>query len=142
MLDLEEFVPYLLHQAHLSVLRTFEHRLDATGLTLAQWRVLAVLAHHTQVRFGELARLTGQEPSTLVRQLGIMEERGLTRRVASETDRRATYVELDEAGWTLARKILPQAGEVEVQALQGFTADEVEFLRRLLRRIQANAEAQ
>lgn len=141
MLDLEEYVPYLLHQAHLAVLRTFEDRLASTGLTLPQWRVLAALAHHKQLRFGELAKLTGQEPSTLVRQLGVMEERQLTRRMASETDKRATYVELTETGWELAVAIMPQASQVEDKALAGFSADEKEFLRRLLRRIQANAQA-
>ncbi len=141
VLELENFVPYLLHQSHLAVLRTFEHRLTPLGLTLPQWRVLAALAQHKQLRFGELAKVTGQEPPTLVRLLGVMEERQLTRRIASETDKRATDVELTAAGWALADDILPQAQAVEEKALAGFSADEIEFLRRLLRRVQANAEA-
>jgi DNA-binding MarR family transcriptional regulator len=140
LLDQERYIPYLLHQAHLAVFRTFEHRLVPSGLTLPQWRVLAALAHHKQLRVGELARIAGQEPPTLVRQLGVLEQRKLTRRIASEADKRATYVELTDAGSALTDELLPQALEIERRALVGFSEDEIEFLRRLLCRVRANAE--
>ncbi|HEX5394465.1 MAG TPA: MarR family transcriptional regulator [Rhodocyclaceae bacterium] len=141
MFDLEEYVPYLLHQAHLAVLRAFEAGLTPSGLSLPEWRVLAVLAHHKRIRFGQLAKITGQEPPTLVRLLSAMEERQLLLRKASETDRRATDVELTDQGKTLAESILPLAQATVDKAFTGFTDDEAEFLRRLLRRIQKNMEA-
>lgn len=140
MLDLEDYLPYLLHQAHLAVLRTFETGLAPTGLTLPEWRVLAALAHHKRVRFGQLAKITGQEPPTLVRLLSSMEDRQLLLRKASETDRRATDVELTEQGNALADTILPLAQSTVDKAFTGFTDDEAEFLKRLLRRIQHNVE--
>ncbi|HEX5394354.1 MAG TPA: MarR family transcriptional regulator, partial [Rhodocyclaceae bacterium] len=73
--------------------------------------------------------------------LSAMEERQLLLRKASETDRRATDVELTDLGKTLADSILPLAQATVDKAFTGFTEDEAEFLRRLLRRIQKNMEA-
>ena len=139
--DLKDYLPYLLHQAHLAVLRQFEAGLTPSGLSLSEWRVLATLAHHQRVRFGHLARITGLEPPTLVRLLSAMEERGLISRNASTTDRRATDVELTVAGQTQTAALIPLAEATMARALAGFSADEAEFLRRLLRRVQTNAEA-
>lgn len=140
MFDLTDYLPYLLHQTHLAVLRQFETGLTPSGLNLAEWRILAALSHHNKVRFGVLAKITGQEPPTLVRQLSAMEERGLVRRQASDTDKRATDVEMTEAGRKMADTLVPLAEATVDKALEGFSADEAEFLKRLLRRIQANAE--
>lgn len=140
MFDLEEYLPYLLHQAHLSVLRTFEAGLSPSGLSLSEWRVLAALAHHKCIRFGQLAKITGQEPPTLVRLLSSMEDSGLVNRKPSVTDRRATDVELTERGQSLATSIIPLARHSADKALSDFTQDEAEFLRHLLRRIKNNVD--
>ncbi|MBL8486379.1 MAG: MarR family transcriptional regulator [Rhodocyclaceae bacterium] len=134
-LDLEGYVPYLLNQAHRGVLRAFEPALAPHGLNLAEWRVLAVLAHRGRLRVGDLALATGLEPPTLVRVLAGLESRGRVRRRPSATDRRATDVEASAAGRAAARAIVPLARRVEAEALAGLTADEAEFLRRLLRRL-------
>ena len=136
-LDLERYVPYLLNQAHRAVLRRFEPALAPYGLALAEWRVVAALAHRGRQRVGDLALATGLEPPTLVRVLAGMEARGLVRRKPSTIDRRATEVEASAAGLAAARGIVPLARQVETEALAGLTADEAEFLRRLLRRLTA-----
>ncbi len=138
-LDLEGYVPYLLHQAHRAVLQRFEPALAPHGLSLAEWRVVAALAHRGRQRVGDLALATGLEPPTLVRVLAGLEARRLVRRQPSASDRRATDVEASAAGLAAARAIVPLARRVEAEALAGLTADEADFLRRLLRRLQPAA---
>lgn len=136
--DLGDYVPYLIHQVHRGILQDFEAGLAGHGVSLAEWRVLAALAHRGTLRFGDLAQATGLEPPTLVRVLTAMEGKGWAARQPSREDRRATDVAATAAGLELARAIVPQAEASAGRALAGLSGDEVEFLRRLLRRMQAN----
>ena len=136
--SLGDYVPYLIHQVHRGILQDFEGGLAAHGVSLAEWRVVAALAHHGTVRFGDLAQATGLEPPTLVRVLTAMEGKAWVLRQPSSEDRRATDVAATEAGLELARSIVPLAEASAAAALAGLSGDEVDFLRRLLRRMQAN----
>lgn len=135
---LGDYVPYLLHQAHYGIVRGFEADLRRFDIVLAEWRVTAVLAHHGRLRFGDLAQATGLEPPTLVRILKGMEGKHWVARQQSDVDRRATDITATPVGLALARSIVPLAEKAATVALQGFTEDELEFLRRLLKRIVQN----
>lgn len=136
--NLGDYIPYLIHQVHRGILQGFEKGLVNHGVSLPEWRVLAVLAHHGTLRFGDLALSTGVEPPTLVRVLTVMERNKWVRREPSSEDRRATNVKVTSDGRALARSIIPLAKASATKALAGLSADEVEFLRRLLQRMQIN----
>lgn len=137
-LNLGSYVPYLIHRVHRGLLQHFESMLEPKGVTLSEWRVLASLSHHGDMRFGDLALATGLEPPTLVRVLASMEKRKWVKRRDSAADRRATDVGVTGNGHKIAADIIPLARQVEATALQGLTEDEAEFLTRLLRRLQLN----
>lgn len=139
--DLGDYIPYLIHQVHRGILQDFEKGLVDHGASLAEWRVLAALAHHGTLGFGDLALSSGLEPPTLVRVLTAMEGKKWVRREPSSEDRRATNVDVTADGRALARSIVPAAMTSATKALVGLSTDEVEFLRRLLQRMQINIGA-
>ncbi|WP_176442367.1 MarR family winged helix-turn-helix transcriptional regulator [Noviherbaspirillum humi] len=136
--DLTTYIPYLIHQSHLAIFDEFSVGLAERGISLPEWRIATVLAHHGRIRFGDLAGAAGIEPPTLARMLTAMEGKELALRQPSMEDRRATDVLPTDAGIALVASLVPLAEKVQAKALAGFTADETEFLRRLLRRMKDN----
>lgn len=74
------------------------------GLTPSQGSALAAIERLGAPTLGELASREGVQPPSATRIVGALEEMGLVRRVADETDRRVARVELlPEGRRTLAR---------------------------------------
>jgi MarR family transcriptional regulator, organic hydroperoxide resistance regulator len=139
--DLQQYVPYLLNRGAVRIADAFTDELRAFSITLPMWRVIAALWHDGPMRLGELAHLTSIEVSTLSRTVAGMEGRGLLTRNRSDADARAVRVELTAAGRALTERIIPLALAYERAGLQGFTPDEIDMLKRLLRRFYDNLAA-
>lgn len=135
---LDQYIPYLLHQAHRGIYNIFNTELQNRDLQLSEWRILSVLMSRKSLRMSELATATGIEPPTLARLIGNMEARRWVVRKNSETDRRAINVRITPNGFDIANSIVPFAQEVNQRATNGLTNDETEFLRRLLTRVMKN----
>ncbi len=137
--QLEEYIPYLLHQAYLAGLTLFAPTLAEHGLSLQEWRVLAVLHDGRLMRFRDLATATGLEPPTLVRVVAKLEARSCLVREKSGDDKRGTLISSTTEGQAITNLAIPRAHQAQAQAIQDFSDDEAELLRRLLRRIPVNA---
>ena len=72
-------------------------------LAVAQLELLAALAEHPGSRPGWLARLLHMRPNTVTTIVNNLTARGMVRRVAAETDRRAVELTVTEAGAGSAR---------------------------------------
>lgn len=72
------------------------------GMTVAQGATLAALLAGGPMRLGDLGRRLGIRASTLTRNLGRLEERGLVRREVDGEDGRAFRAALTERGRRLA----------------------------------------
>jgi MarR family transcriptional regulator, organic hydroperoxide resistance regulator len=140
--DLQQYIPYLLNRSAVRIADAFTDELRAFNITLPMWRVIAALWHDGAMRLGELAQLTSIEVSTLSRTVAGMEGRGLLTRNRNDPDARAVRVELTATGRTLTERIIPLALAYEEAALRGFTPDELEELKRLLRRLYDNLARQ
>jgi len=140
-LDLGNYVPYLLNRAGARIATAFTAVVRAEGLTLPMWRVLAVLRDDGPSRIGHLSRRTSIEVSTLSRVVDGLEDRGLVRRRREEGDARSVRVDLTAAGTALTDRLIPVARQYEQTAVAGLTADEVELLKSLLRRLYDNMAA-
>ena len=138
MLDLGQYVPYLLNRAGRRVADAFTRELDRFGVTLPMWRVMASLRSAGPQRLGELSELTAIETSTLSRLLGQMQEKGLVRRARSRGDARAIAVSLTRRAAALTDRIVPLALRYEQVALAGMSDAEVAILKRLLAQIHRN----
>ncbi len=138
MLDLGQYVPYLLNRAGRRAADAFTGELAAFGVTLPMWRVMASLRNDGPQRLGDLSVLTAIEASTLSRLLGKMQGDGLVRRTRSRGDARAITVSLTRRAAALTDRIVPLALRCERTALQGMSDAEVAILKRLLVQIHEN----
>lgn len=136
--DFSQFVPYLMNKATLAILPLFAPTLKSYDVTLAGWRILATLHKSHALRVRELLQLTALEPPTLSRTLADLEQRQLIVRMPSEEDARGILVEATPEGIALAEASIPDAIALQKAALRDFSADETDFLIRLLKRIRQN----
>jgi DNA-binding MarR family transcriptional regulator len=75
----------------------------------------------------------------MTRLLDRLETKGLVRRVRSSEDRRVVNLELTEAGRAAAKKIPSVLCGVQNAHMRGFTLQEWQTLKTLLRRVLDNA---
>lgn len=137
-LNFQDYIPFLLNAA---TGRFFDrNKLDPRGMPLSEWRVLAVLWSSSPLKFGQLAQLTALPPSTLSRVLNKLEDEGLVVRSTSKEDARAVTVSPTPRGLAEVKRILPHAQKLQSVALRGFSADEAEFLIRMLKRVYDNVD--
>jgi len=140
LLDLANYLPYLLNRAGSRIAADFSRAVKSYGITLPVWRVLVALHHQNGQRVGELAELTAIEVSTLSRVLDLMQRQGLVKRHRLATDSRSVAVHLTVAGRSLTRRIMPLAQSYETAALAGFSAAETMTLKAMLQRLYLNMD--
>jgi DNA-binding MarR family transcriptional regulator len=119
----------------------FERHAEATGLTLAQWKVMAYLKRHQGITQVRLAELTDTDPMTLVRLLDRMERDGWVERRPDPEDRRARRLYLLPSAEPLLRRMWPMADRARAEALAGLSEPEREQLMNMLELIHSNLEA-
>jgi len=139
MFDLARFLPYHINRTGVRLASAFGDELARYDLTVAMWRVLAVLWHSGEQKAGDLMIDTSIEQSTLSRLLATMEKRGLLTRRRSETDARTMVVTLTTEGRKLTKELIPYALRNERIALRGFSEEEIDRLLAMLARIYENA---
>jgi DNA-binding MarR family transcriptional regulator len=88
-----------------AVLRAYNDWMKPIDLEMAQFSTLCAILDGSAISIGGLADLLGVERSTLVRNLKVLERKGLVR-VAARTQRRLTH-ELTDAGVEMMRRALP-----------------------------------
>lgn len=117
--------------------QAFNHRAASLGLSLAQWRVLAVLSRQQGMNQVRLAEMLEIQPMTLVRQIDRLEALGLVTRSPDPDDRRASRLVLTEAAQPLIAHMRRIADQLWNEALADFSAEEREALHAVLHRVKA-----
>lgn len=138
-LDLSEHLPYLINRVGSAlVVRFCADALARAHLSIASWRVLAVLATHGVLRQTDLAEMTSIEVSTLSRLITRLVRVGLVRRTRSRADGREVAVALTAKARGLLGKLVPVAAGLQDTATRGIAKRDLAMLRRLLRRMHEN----
>ncbi|WP_374634559.1 MarR family winged helix-turn-helix transcriptional regulator [Ferrovibrio sp.] len=149
-LVLDDYLPYLINRAGVSLVQRFGAVLREEGLGIQDWRALAALyeiANGTAidgsggVRLSDLSERTAIEISTLSRVVAGMERNGMLLRERDASDARAVAIRLTPRGLCLAAKLIPAGTALEQVALAGLDAAEATQLKALLRRIYTNLKA-
>jgi DNA-binding MarR family transcriptional regulator len=118
-----------------------ERQFAPTELTNAQWIPLFKLYNNRASTVAELARECSLDGGAMTRTLDRLEAKGLCERVRSEDDRRVVNIHLTEAGRQAAAGIPTVLCHVQNTCLEGFSAEEFETLKSLMRRFLVNATA-
>lgn len=99
-----------------------EERLRDTGLTVAQFGLMAQIAAARDDRIGALAERSGLDQSTLSRNLRALERAGLVEITVHETDHRRRAVWLTEAGARRLESAMPVWGAAHAALADGIGA--------------------
>jgi DNA-binding MarR family transcriptional regulator len=135
----EESVMYLMRRITTAVALEVERQLEPLDLTNAQWVPLFKLHQGHASTAAELARDCHIDAGAVTRMLDRLEDKGLVRRVRSSEDRRVVRLELTDEGRAKAQNIPAVLCQVQNAHLRGFSRDELDTLKGLLRRVMGNA---
>jgi MarR family transcriptional regulator, organic hydroperoxide resistance regulator len=138
-LDLGDYLPYLVNRVGTIVAEQFGNEaLAPHGLSIAMWRVMAVLADTGGQRQTDVADLTSIDASTLSRLVTRMVRIGVVTRTRSASSNREVAVKLSAKGSALVARLIPMAREYEAVAVAGLSSEQLAVLKHCLRRVFAN----
>ena len=130
---LENFLPYQLSVAANRVSRLFAGRYGATfGLTIPEWRAMAVLGRFGRLPAREIVARTAMDKVKVSRAVASLTARKLVLRKTDRADARLQWLELSAEGARIHAAIVPLARGLEEELLTGLDAAEVAVLRRAL----------
>jgi len=140
-LNFSEYLPYLVNRVGWLLVTDFgQNTLARHQLSIAMWRVLAVLADDDGQRQIDVAASTSIDVSTLSRVVTRMVKMGLVSRTRSATSNREVTVRLTPKGAAILARIIPHAIELERRAISGVPAEDLNVIRRSLHRMYHASE--
>ena len=141
LLDLENFLPYRLSIASNLVSDVIARAYDELfGLTIPEWRAVAVLAENEGLTQLDIVRLTRMDKMTVSRAVRPLVERKLVLRRPNEEDGRSQLLRLSKTGQVLYAAVVPAARKLEKEMMRPFTKAEIKKLAEALRKLEASAE--
>ena len=141
-LQLDRFLPYRLSVASNRVSDRIAQAYQALfGLSIPEWRLVAVVAEAGPITPAALAERTAMDKVTVSRAAAALTARHLLAREPHAQDRRSHLLDLTATGRDLYARVAPQALALERQLLSGFSADEVAAFTAMLRRLEEAAQA-
>ena len=118
--------------------RAFDDALATAGGSLPTWLVVTALKSGTHTMQRDVAATVGIEDATLTHHLNRMERDGLVERHRDPTNRRNQIVALTSAGDATFGDLLDTVVAFDRRLRHGLSANELDMLRDLLRRLHAN----
>jgi DNA-binding MarR family transcriptional regulator len=141
-LVLDKFLPYRLsvlsNRLSAAIAESYSRRF---GLSIPEWRVIAVLAVHPGVSAAEVAERTAMDKVAVSRAVRRLLTTGRARRETATGDRRRSVLELTAEGRRIYRRITPALRNYEAALLAGLSAREQRQLDALLQRLEQRAPA-
>jgi len=141
-IDLERFLPY-----RLSVLTNLVSGAIADayqlrfGLSIPEWRVLAVLARYPGLSAAEVAGRTRMDAVAVSRAVARLLAAGRLRRATSRDDRRRSVLTMSAAGSAVYREVAPIALGYERELIAALPPEDRAALERALELLTARAQA-
>ncbi len=139
-LDLEQFLPYRLsvlsNTVSMALAGAYARRF---GLSIPQWRVIAVLARTPGLSAAAVAERTAMDKVAVSRALTGLVRTGRVRRTLARSDRRRSVLTLTARGREVYTRIVPYALEYERRLLSELAPSEQSLLDAVLYRLQRRA---
>jgi DNA-binding MarR family transcriptional regulator len=142
VIDLEHFLPYRLsvlsNVLSTAIAAAYE---DRFGLTIPEWRVIAVLARYPGLSAREVAGRTRMDAVAVSRAVNRLLKAGRLRRAMAADDRRRSVLQVSAAGAALYREVAPLALAYERELLQTLDPRSRESFDASLRQLMVRADA-
>lgn len=124
-LDLEEFLPYRLSVLSNTISSAIAGAYASRfGLTVPEWRIIAVLGRFPGLSAREVAEKTAMDKVAVSRAVSRLRAAGYVDHARSSNDRRRSVLELSAPGADLLRQIAPMARAYEAQLLDGLSSQD------------------
>jgi DNA-binding MarR family transcriptional regulator len=141
-LTLDDYLPYRLSVAANAVSDLIAGAYHARfGLSVPQWRLVAVLGEDGPSTQQALCARTRMDKVTVSRAASALSERKLISRSPNATDGRSHRLGLTGVGQALYADVAPSALTYEARLLEAFSASELQTAQSLLRRLELAALA-
>lgn len=141
-IDLDRFLPYrlsvLTNVVSSTIAEAYQRRF---GLSIPEWRVLAVLARHPGLSATEVARLTRMDAVAVSRAVARLLAAQRLRRKTARDDRRRSVLAVTATGRAVYREVAPLALGYERELLATLGAEERAALDRALDALTTRAHA-
>lgn len=131
----DDYLPALLAQASQLISSEFHQVVRANGVSVSEWRVLAVLSGGNPMSSSRLAQVSVTKQPTLTRLLDRLEKKGQVERLPHSSDRRVTLVRITPAGKRKVARLITLAKEHELRVLEPFGLRNADGLKHTLRRM-------
>jgi len=139
-LDLEKFLPYQLsvlsNTISSAIAETYSGRY---GLSIPEWRVLAVLGRFPGSSAGEVAKKTAMDKVAVSRAVTRLLAAGRIEREFAYADRRRSILRMSASGIEIYEQISPALLRYEAELLAGLSATDRRHLDRILARLVSKA---
>ena len=141
-IELERFLPYrlsvLTNLVSSAIADAYRRRF---GLSIPEWRVLAVLAPHPGLSAADVAERTRMDAVAVSRAVARLAAAGRLRRSVARDDRRRSVLSVSPAGKAVYRAVAPLALDYERELLAALDAKERATFERALEALTARAAA-
>lgn len=139
-LILEEFLPYRLailsHTVSSLIARVYDKRF---GLTIPEWRVIAIVGRFPGLSAVEVAERTMLDKVAVSRAVTKLIKAGRIDREFADADRRRSILTLSEEGRKVHDEVAPLALEMEADLLHGLDNEQIATLNTVIERLLARA---
>lgn len=139
---LERFLPYELSVTANRVSRLFARRYaDAFGLSIPEWRCMAMVGRHAPIAATAIAERTAMDKVKVSRAVASLLAKGLIRRSAHPGDRRLSLLAFTAKGRRVYEQIVPLARRTEAELMEVLGPADRAALSAMLARIAARVQA-
>lgn len=139
--DLKSFFPYQVRIFYHAVSRSVADIYTSKhGLTVFEWRAMAVLGNHQPLSASEVVEKSSLDKVQISRAIKGLMTSGLLERSVDKADKRRVNLMLTPHGNEVFRELVPLVRARERQLLSGLSAKEEATLRDLMARVRLKAD--
>jgi MarR family transcriptional regulator, transcriptional regulator for hemolysin len=129
----EDEIAFMMEEISRTLRRAFERRIQATGLSRTQWRIIVYVLRAEGMTQTELARALELERATVGQAIDRLEERRFVERRMCASDRRVWRVHASGAATRLVPRLRAEADALYDVMWAGTSRDDFEAFQALLR---------
>jgi DNA-binding MarR family transcriptional regulator len=101
--------------------------------------ILMITHFHQGIIQQDIAEMAKKDKSAVLRQIDVLENKGLVQRQADEHDRRKNLIFITDKGKEIVQTIVDKEHELLLLLLQGVTEQELEIFNKVLTVLKNNA---
>ena len=141
-LEIEDFVSYrIVNLAFLIQRNLMRPYVVESGLSIPEWRLLAMLSRQSPMPFSGLGARSLMDKSLVSRALRQMVDKGLVSIDPDPQHKRKLLVSVAPAGRALYRRILPKARRAQTTLIEALSCEERAALHSTLAKLMCSANA-